>query len=111
MMKQKRKTVKTVKMVFWFNCLFLEAALPILVQSSLYVFGVRRKTGMVIHRELINKKCIKNIVTELSLPHTYNHYDQLLYNQWELTKEGTTILGITWYMVHNKTVELTLCKL
>ena len=51
---------------------------------------------MVIHRELINKKCIKNIVTELSLPHTYNHYDQLLYNQWELTKDGATILGITW---------------
>ena len=48
-----------MKTVFWFNCVFLEAALPILVQSSLYVVGVRRKTGMGIHRELINKKMYK----------------------------------------------------
>ena len=66
-------------MVFWFKLGVLEAVLPILVQSSVYVFGVRRTIGMGIYRELINKKCIKNMVTELSLPHTL-HYIKIMKN-------------------------------
>ena len=52
----------------------MKAALPILVQRSLDVFGVRRKTGTgYILRANLIKKCIENMVIDFSLPHTL-HY-------------------------------------